>query len=206
MVVNDNERLNGAIIQNERSKERTASDVQGSFFMKTIKGDSLITRLLNYKTDTLVVVDPDNIVIRLNQMSKMLKEVVIRDSMSPLEKYNNNRKEYKSIYTKGDKSGMLFVEGGTEAGAGLNIDKVYNALSKEGKDARRLQKSLTGEYQNNVVDRRFNKTLVSRITGYEGDKLNDFILKNRPSYRFVSKASDYDIIAYIKEKMAADLK
>jgi hypothetical protein len=82
----------------------------------------------------------------------------------------------------------------------VNVDKVYNALSKEGKEARQLQRNLTNDYKNSIVDKRFNR-LAARITGYKGKQLTDFIADNRPSYEIVIQSSDYDIIRYIKRRL-----
>jgi hypothetical protein len=136
-----------------------------------------------------------------------LQEVVVKDTMSdPLKVYNQNKKDYKDIFWKGDDKHIFSVPLvlGPELGVNLNIDKLYSALSKQGKDARRLQRTLTGDYRNRMVDQRFNKTLVARITGYKGEKLDDFIAKYRPTYAFISKASTYDIIQYIKQKQASN--
>ncbi|QJD97242.1 hypothetical protein HH214_15880 [Mucilaginibacter robiniae] len=67
-----------------------------------------------------------------------------------------------------------------------------------------MQRRLVNDYRNDVVDSRFTKTLVSRVTGFEGERLSDFIFKYRPAYDFVVKASDYDLMVYIKQKMLAD--
>jgi hypothetical protein len=94
----------------------------------------------------------------------------------------------------------LGLTGLLSAGIALNIDKLYNAVSKEGKDARRLQKNLTTDYKNSVVDKRFNP-LAAQITGYKDQKLKDFIMDNRPSYEMVARSSDYDLVQYIKQKL-----
>jgi CarboxypepD_reg-like domain len=209
IVVSANERLSNAIIHNLKTGNRTASDMQGLFHIKANNGDTLITSLLSYKTDTLIAGNQDNIIIRLKSTSKVLREVVIKDSvLSPLKVYNNNKVEYKDIYWKGDKSHIFSIAPGIglDVGITINIDKLYNALSKEGKDARRLQRELTSDYKNSVVDERFNKTLVAEVTGFKGDELSDFIVKYRPTYEFASKASKYDIIQYIKAKLASDVK
>ena len=92
----------------------------------------------------------------------------------------------------------------TPLGAGVVVDKVWSAVSKEGKDARRMQRRLVTDYKSNVINRRFTKTLVGRITGYKGNKLDDFIVKYRPTFEMIQKATDYDLIRYIKKKMAED--
>ncbi|RZK50934.1 MAG: hypothetical protein EOO87_18930 [Pedobacter sp.] len=86
-------------------------------------------------------------------------------------------------------------------GIGISIDKIYNALSREGKNARKLQRILTNDYKNNVVDQKFNETLVTNLTKLSGIKLKDFMLTNRPSYDFVAYATDLDLVNYILAKV-----
>lgn len=138
----------------------------------------------------------------------MLKEVVINGTaISPASAYEANKKEYKDIYWKGDKSHMVALGPGISGVAGLgvsvDIDKLYSAGSKQGKDARRLEHRLTKDYKNSIVDKRFNPLAV-RITGYKGKRLSDFIQDNRPSYEMIINASDYDIVQYIKKKLSRE--
>lgn len=203
MVTGANERLSGTIIKDITKRRQITSDSRGMFSIAVEKGDTLVTMMLNYKTDTLVYNQQDYLIIQLKQISKMLKEVVVNDTLSnPLKVYDQNKKEYSDIYWKGDKSKMVSVSVGTIPGVGLNIDKLYNALSKQGHDARRLQRNFVQDYRTSIVDQRFNKTMVSKVTGYKGQKLDDFIVKYKPSYDYVIKSTDYDLVQYIKRKMA----
>lgn len=205
-ILSETTKLNGAIILNLNLNIKTKSDKRGYFSINAKKGDTLITAEFNYKTDTLIFNNQTPLIINLNVAHNVLREVVIKGSkISPLEKYNENKKEYKDIYWKGDKSKIIEIEAGTVPGIKINIDKLYSALSKQGKDARRLQKNLTQDYQNDVVDQHFSKSLVGNITGYKGEQLDDFIIKYRPSYEFVLKSSEYDIIQYIKKELAVDM-
>ncbi|WP_419789060.1 hypothetical protein HDF18_20985 [Mucilaginibacter sp. X5P1] len=203
MVTGTNERLSGAIIKDITRHRQIASDYRGMFSIAAEKGDTLVAIMLNYKIDTLVCNQQDYLIIQLKQISKMLKEVVVNDTLSnPLKVYDQNKKEYSDIYWKGDKSKMVSVSVGMMPGVGLNIDKLYSALSKQGHDARRLQRDFVQDYRTSIVDQRFNKTMVSKVTGYKGQKLDDFIVKYKPSYDYVIKATDYDLVQYIKRKMA----
>jgi len=143
-----------------------------------------------------------DIVIQLRKNPLQLKEVVINaKTITPASTYDANKKDYKEIYFKGDKSHIIEVESGWPPGVAINVDKVYNALSKQGKDARRMQRTLANAYKNSLIDKRFNP-LAAKVTGYKGKQLNDFIADNRPTYEMISKASDYDITEYIKGKLS----
>ena len=127
-----------------------------------------------------------------------LKPVTITaERTSPLERYQANKEAYNSIFWKGDKKDMVRV---SPLGIAVNINKLFSALSKEGKDARRLQTLLKNSYEMDEVDAFFNKQLVKDVTGLEGNELDDFMLKYRPDYEWIKSASHYDLILYIKEK------
>lgn len=199
MVVGDNSViLSGALVHNSRTKESAIAGTTGAFNIRAVKGDTLITSCMGYRLDTLTVAKQQYLIIALKQSYYVLNGVVIRGKyISPLDRYLKNREDYKQIYRIGDKSHMFYVG----VGFGVNIDALYSALSMEGKNARRLQQTIVNDYHNSSVDSRFTKALVAQVTGYEGQKLDNFIMDNRPSFEFIEKASDYELTTYIKHKM-----
>jgi hypothetical protein len=204
LVTYNNERQSGTNIKNLSTNSQTFSDDRGAFSIRVKKGDTLIAFKVNYVRDTLMVADQEYLIINLRRIPTMLKEVIINGAtISPESTYEANKKEYKDIYVKGDKSHIIAPGSFALApvfGISVNIDKLYNALSKQGKDARKMQRTLTRDYKNSMVDKRFNP-LAARITGYKGQTLLDFIKDNRPAYEMVAKSSDYDIVQYIKRKL-----
>jgi hypothetical protein len=203
LVSGEDERLGSASIKNISGSAQSFSNEKGEFKIVAKKGDTLITSKVNYTNDTSLVGDEQSVFIHLKKTAVLLKEVTINSTaITPESVYEANKKDYKDIYWKGDKSHIFFanMDPYSGAGVGVNIDKIYNALSKEGRDARQLQRNLVKDYKNSVVDRRFNQ-LAARVTGYTGKRLEDFITDNRPNYDTMIKSSDYDLIQYIKRKM-----
>jgi hypothetical protein len=207
LVTFNNERMSGAIIKNLSAHIRTISNDRGEFGISAQTGDTLITIREGYIKDTLFVTNQPYLIVKLRKNPLLLKEVVINSTpISPESAYEANKKDYKDIYVKGDKSkiilpGSIFI--GMGIGVSLNINKLYNALSKQGKDARSLQHTLTKDYKNSIIDKRFNP-LAARITGYKDKLLSDFIQDNRPTYEIIKNATDYDITQYIKSKLAEE--
>lgn len=200
LVSYHNERQNGVIIKNLSIHVQTLSNDIGEFSIKAKTGDTLITVKADYEKDTLVIADQRYLIINLRKPPLLLKEVVvISTSISPESAYEANKKDYNEIYFLGDKS-HIFLSGSL-----VNIDKLNNALGKKGHQARRMQRNLTADYKNSVIDKRFNP-LAARITGYKDKLLSDFILDNRPTYEMAVKATDYDISQYIKRKLAEKRK
>lgn len=200
MVVGDNSViLSGASVRNYRTKESAIAGTTGAFNIRVVKGDTLITSCIGYRPDTLTVANQQQyLIIALKQSYYVLNGVEIRGKyISPLDRYLKNQEDYKQIYRIGDKSHMFYVG----VGFGVNIDALYSALSMEGKNARRLQRTIVNDYHNSSVDSRFTKALVAQVTGYQGQKLDNFIMDNRPSFEFIEKASDYELTEYIRHKM-----
>lgn len=196
MVIYDGERVSGAIIKDINSLSQTTSTDKGEFAIIAKTGDTLTISKDNFIRDTVVITSSHDLIIQLRKNPSMLRAVTINStSISPATTYEQNKKDYKEIYFKGDKS-HIFLSGSL-----VNIDQLNNALGKQGHFARRLQRRLTTDYKNDVIDKRFNH-LAARVTGYKGKMLSDFILNNRPTYEMVAKASDYDIVQYIKKKLS----
>jgi len=194
-IGSNNEPVNEVAVKNLNFNSQTFSNFRGAFNLKGRSGDTLIFVHADFITDTLIIADQQLIYINLNKKSIVLDEVIIKASPnSPEARYEANKKDYKQIYFLGDKS-RIFLSGSL-----VNIDRLNNALGKKGHEARSLQRNLTADYQNSVVDKRFNH-LAAATTGYTGKQLEDFIMDNRPSYDMVIKLSDYDIVRYIKAKL-----
>src|SRR5690606_8881774 len=96
------------------------------------------------------------------------------------------KKEYRTIYLKGDNKRIIQLSP-MGLGITISINRLFSALSKEGKDARRLQRIFVKDYENSIVDQRFSKELVRKITGLKGKLLDDFIMEHRPSYEMITK-------------------
>lgn len=202
LVIYNNERQGSAIIKRWGTPIKTISNDLGEFSITAKNGDTLITTKEGYENDTLAITGAAYFVIRLKKNPLLLKEVTINSTvLSPEKKLAENRTAYKEIYRKGDKSNMIVI---TPLGVGVVIDKVWSAVSKEGHDARRLQHIFIADYENSIIDRRFSTALVSRITGYSGERLFNFMSKYRPAYQKAKNATDYEMILYIKKCITMD--
>jgi len=180
------------------------TDFQGRFKIhcKVFQRDTIKLEAPGYRSHEQLI-SPERNYSQLQL--KMIPNAIMLDNVSinavqkrsASEKYNENKTNYRSIYLKGDKSKIVQA---VPLGIGISINKLFSAFSKEGKDARRLQKHIENDYKLDLAEVRFNKELVSNITGLVDKDLDDFIEENHPSYVWLMKASDYDIITYIKEK------
>ncbi len=91
-------------------------------------------------------------------------------------------------------------------GAGLSIDGLWNSFSREGRNAAHLRAIIDQDYKQDVIDFRFNRKLVSNVTGLKEKQLTDFMQKYRPGYYFVTKANEYQFVTSIKANLKRYLR
>jgi len=199
------------IIFDKSSKERIAevnvvnlatgksiyNNLKGEFLINAEIGDLLIFTKQNYYPDTVKVQSYTSLAVYIKPSAIQLKEVTIHDTtLTPEQQYESIKRQYPNIYGYLDtKDALTTAPGG---GVGLSIDAIYNALSRSGRNAAHLRENIEEDYHQSVIDYRFNRTLVSRITGLTDAKLTDFMQKYRPSYYMITTASDYEFISNIR--------
>ncbi|MBU0697009.1 MAG: hypothetical protein KKE39_10900 [Bacteroidetes bacterium] len=189
-------RLNRVNILNTRTQEAVFNNTKGEFLIDVKIGDILISYLDGYKRDTLKITNQTALVIYLKRLAIPLPEVIFKDSvLSARDKYEQTKKEFNKAVRLGNNKDILNIG---PSGVGLGIDAIWSAFSREGKNARKLMEMMERDYQNAVIDKIFNKELVTRVTGLRGDKLLLFMLNFRPSYAFAVKANEYELVNYIK--------
>jgi CarboxypepD_reg-like domain len=112
-----------------------------------------------------------------------------------------NRKDYEK-YFNFKKPNPFTVNGassGLGMGAGFDIDQIIRYFQFD--RTRRLQafqRRLVEDEQDKYIDHRFNPSMVLKVTHLQGDELDSFMSKYRPSYTFCVRATDYDLMEYTK--------
>lgn len=191
------QRLSRVNITNLRTNQTIYNNSKGEFSIAVQTGDVLVSKLSNYKTDTLKITNQNALVIYLQRLAIPLPEVLFKDSVLLAKaKYEEAKKAFNQAVRLGNDKDILNISNGS---VGLGIDALWSAFSKEGKNARRLMEIMERDYQNNMIDQIFNKDLVTRVTGLKGDKLLLFMLNFRPSYNFVMQANEYTLVSFIKQ-------
>jgi len=189
-------RVAKVVVQNLNKGTSVYNNLNGVFTIDAETGDVLVFTKQDYFSDTIKVENHIPIAVYLNKPPNQLREVIIRDTaLTPDKKLAATKKEYSKAYGTLANHDLINVNG---MGAGLGIDALWNMISREGKDATRLRGYVERDYKQDVIDYRFNKTLVSKTTGLKDQKLHDFMQKYRPGYFFVLNATDYEFIESIK--------
>jgi hypothetical protein len=194
------QRLAKVYIYNSHSDEGFYNNTKGEFSSQVMVGDTLFAALQGYAVDTLVYKGQNTVFFQLKALTIRLREVaIIGSSLSPKERYEKTKKEYKYATDRGSSKDLLQLGQG---GVGLGIDAIYNLLSRKGRNARHLQEILEKDYKEQIIDFKFRPELVKESLGISGFELQDFMQQYRPSYDFVLAASDYAFIIYLRNSYA----
>ncbi|MGV3546477.1 MAG: hypothetical protein ACO1N4_05395 [Pedobacter sp.] len=195
------QRLAKVYIYNSAIDTGIYNNNKGEFFAKINPGDTLFAALSGYAMDTVVYRGQSAIVFQLRSMGIRLKEVSIYGkTKTPQELYKSRLEEYKYKLDRGSSKDLLNLGMG---GVGLGIDAIYNLLSREGKNARHLQKILEKDYKDQVIDYRYRKDYVMGLIDIKEENVQDFMTQYRPTYQFVLSASEYQFIQFVKNSYAS---
>jgi hypothetical protein len=112
-----------------------------------------------------------------------------------------NRKDYEKYFDFKKPNPFTITDGsaGLGMGAGFDLDQIIRYFQFD--RTRRLkafQRRLEEDEQDKYVDHRFNPSIVLKVTHLQGDELDSFMVKYRPSYSFCKRATDYDLLEYTK--------
>jgi hypothetical protein len=203
---NSKERIAQVNLLNTATGKSVYNNLKAEFVINAHIGDKLIFTKLNYKPDTITVQNYTSLAVYIQPLSIQLKEVTIHDSLAtPEQRLLATKRDYPNIYGSIANTDLLSI-GADGAGVGLSIDGLYNMFSRSGRNAAHLRENIQEDYYQNVIDYRFNKTLVGHITGLKDAQLADFMQKYRPGYYTVTTATDYEFISYIKANLRRYLR
>lgn len=130
--------------------------------------------------------------LRIDTIS-ISRELLTADSI-----FRFKQKEYRIIYLRGDNKKPVQIN--PLGGILININKIFNHFSKEGKQARRLQHVFKKEYNDDLVNGLW-KPYAAKYTGLKGDSLFVFQTYFKPDYKLFSEASHYEKLYYILQAM-----
>lgn len=194
-------RLAKVYIYNSSEDEGLYNNNKGEFVANVKQGDTLFAALGGYGMDTVVYRGQGAVIFQLRSMGIRLKEVsIFGKGKTPQETYKSKLSEYKYQLDRGSSKDLLNLG---ERGVGLGIDAIYNLLSRDGKNARHLQKILEKDYKEEVIDYRYRANYVMSLIDIKENDVQDFMLQYRPTYQFVLNASEYAFIQFIKNSYAS---
>lgn len=133
---------------------------------------------------------------KLNGVTISAKRRYLQDSM------DNRRLFAKEFAFKGPALTDVMHHSSTNAPfAFVNVDLVslYKSIFKKKTREYRLQQNMIRLENDNHVALRFNRGLVTKITGMQGDSLDTFMANYQPPQFIIDGMSDYNLMIYIRE-------
>ena len=203
-TVFDSSKINyvpGVSVWNKEGKF-TMTDSLGRYNLAVMDNDSVTFIFRNKSTQKFAVhtiPDPSkfDVSLRITYRGKYstLKEVVVFGKTFH-EDSVENRETYAKIFNF-QKPGLrsTYTPGGP---AGADLDEIINLFRvKRNRRLASFQVRLEKQEQEKYISFRFNKTMVRRITQLEGEQLDMFLIRFRPSYEFVANADELSFNQYI---------
>lgn len=197
------QRVSRVYLYNVQSDNGGFNNTRGEFTIAVAPGDVIISAVEGYHPDTLIYQNQELLVFNLQRSAIRLQEVKILGQKDPDKELQRIREEFSTAYTKVGRTDIFSVN---EKGAGLSIDALYGYISKEGRNARKLQEIIERDYRESVIDYRFTTELVGKTVGLSGEKLKDFMIQYRPNYYFVLSTNEYGMMQYIRSSYAQYLR
>lgn len=192
-----NDRIARVNVRNLNNGQSIYNNLKGEFSIDASIGDQLIFSKEGYFNDTVKITSKKSLAVNLKTTGIQLKEVSINGKLISPEKWMAaTKRDYTRLYGPSANPDLLTTS--PYGGAGVGIDALYNALSRSGRNAERLREVIERDYQQNVIDYRFNATYVANVTGLKDEQLTDFMQKYRPGYYLVTTASDYEFAKYVR--------
>lgn len=191
------------------SHHKTLCNAYGDFGI-TVSGssDTIKISAIGFKTFVYPVSEwqQKDIIIRLKPATHILNEVTIQSKRNPRIDSINNRKQFSQVFNYQPPKIMDAFSGPPAenvpfAFVSINLLVFIEALNKKHDPTYKLQQLMVKDEQSNYISSRFSRGLVARVTQLKGDSLDQFYVKYYPTLDWVKKASDYDMILYIKAKL-----
>jgi hypothetical protein len=135
---------------------------------------------------------------------KTLREVILIGKSYRQDSLENRQKYGKIL--DASRGGLRINSGGnsTYGGAGLDPNEIINLFRfRRNRNLKKLQNRILQEEADKFVDYRFNKQLVSQITGFQGSNLERFMKIWRPDYEFTAMTTELEFNTWILEASRA---
>jgi len=182
------------------SGKGTTTDSNGNYILVVNPDDSISFSYLGRSTVKYPVssINPaTGFDIALHVNPTELKEVRVAPRDYHLDSLRN-RQEYERVFDF-RKPGFALTSPTSGSGVGIDLDALINMFRFD-RNRRMLafQRRLIEEEQDKFIDHRFTRGLVKKITHLDGDLIDTFMVRFRPSYEFTQASTDYEFQEYIK--------
>lgn len=200
-------------ILNESTRRGYITDSTGKFQISIKHGDTLVFISLGYMGKVIIV---DSLFHDVSLLPRTYK--IDEVSIQGIRSYEQFKRDFLQIELE-EKRKIQGLPEGKPIDIPILLDTnyihsdaflvfhplsyLYYNFSKEEKSKRKVFYLERREGEQIIIDRKYNRNLVHKITGLEGDELTNFIGFCNFSHQFLLYATELDIVNKINEKFSA---
>jgi hypothetical protein len=186
-------RIANVSVVNKKTGARVLSNELGLFQIAASAGDTLLLSKSGYGDVTKPLLSMTDLVLQMQRVIE-LEEVKVtgQSKKEELDEYRDQYRKKGSFY--GGKPPLL-------AYVFQPVTALYELLGKTPNQARRFNLFYLNELEQTEIDRRFNSSAVSKLTGLTDTDLKNFMVIYRPDYENLSKMDEYALINYVKRSL-----
>lgn len=180
------------LITNLETGIQVESGSGGQFSIPVKKNQLLEFRNIGYRTDSVFVVEHafKRIYLSSADGNIIIDAVTIRGMTNA---------QLDQEIEKARKEGQFVETSQSRGGIRLSPSRLFGDA---GKNARLHYDLLLGEKDRRIIDQRFSVAAIQAVTPLEGEDLELFMTKFRPTSAFILKTSDQDFMLYIMDSYA----
>ncbi|RPD41012.1 hypothetical protein [Chitinophaga barathri] len=188
-----------ATIRNKASGARVFSDQGGYYRIGADKGDEIVISFIGYVSDSVVVTNVAGTQmynVRLRMKERFLPQVEVSGKWNPYQLDSIARYEEFRPFLEEKNYTLVDTTKRSSGGFGLTFSP-FTRGSRQQKDLRKFKKLYEENEVQQYIDYRYSKSFVSRVTGFTGDTLLQFMRVYTPSYGLLRKIPNEDLIVWI---------
>ena len=179
--------LAGVSIENIFNNSKVATDTTGKFLIPGNKEELLEFKKEGYKTA--------RVRIPQSYIPSYFKIIMERGNPAVQQLYAANDWKTDSFRTHELYGKELNYP---KMSAVNKIEHPFDAMSKHNREIWAFQKDFDATEQQKYVDYKFNPKIITNLTGLQGDSLQAYIRRFRPTYQMVRTMDEYNLYSYIR--------
>ena len=176
------------------------SDETGNYRILARPGDIVIFSMVGYHADSVPItanILAADFPVLLDLRVVDLQAVTVGNLSNYQLDSLARRQDYSWIY---DEKPQPLVEHQRQGdGVGVELNVIPNGSSNDYRQIKQWKKRISHEEEQHYVDFRFSRDYVSHLTRLQGDSLQQFMERYRPSYDYCRKAATVDILVFISD-------
>ncbi|MFA6945303.1 MAG: hypothetical protein WC220_05310 [Pedobacter sp.] len=186
-------RIAGVNILNKKTGVSSFSNELGLFRIAASVGDTLSLFKSGYSELVIPLLELSDKVLMLQPVIQLSEVKVLGQSKKQeLDEIRDQYRKKGSYYAGKPPILAYFFK---------PLTALYELIGKTPAQARRFNAYYTRELQESEIDRRFNASAITGITGLEGNDLKNFMILYRPDYQNIAEWDEYALINYIKKSL-----